>query len=292
MKKVGSWLLLVTLSVSAGFAQVTVEVALGESAPAKEQLQFLPGEAFPVAVRITNRSGQPLRFGAKPDWLTFSIESRDGFVTPKAGDPPVQGEFVLESSKMATKRLDLAPFLSPTEPGHYTLIATVKVREWNREIVSAPKGFDIVQGARLWEQDFGVPPTAGSTNAAPEIRKYMLQQANYLKTQLRLYLRLTDSTGGKTFRVFPIGPMVSFSRPEPQVDKQSNLHVLYQSGPSSFSYTVFNPKGELLVRQTHDYLATKPRLRADAEGVISVTGGRRRVTPADVPPVQAPGPSP
>jgi hypothetical protein len=37
-------------------AQMLVEVTL-------EQGQFLPGEALPVAVRVTNRSGQTVRLG-------------------------------------------------------------------------------------------------------------------------------------------------------------------------------------------------------------------------------------
>jgi uncharacterized protein (DUF58 family) len=72
-------------------AQVTVEVVL-------EQEQFLGGEALPVAVRITNRSGQTLRMGNEPDWLTFSVESREGFVVVKTDEVPVLGAFELESS--------------------------------------------------------------------------------------------------------------------------------------------------------------------------------------------------
>jgi len=42
-------------------AQVSVEVAT-------EQDQFLPSETVPVAVRITNRSGQLLHLGADAMW--------------------------------------------------------------------------------------------------------------------------------------------------------------------------------------------------------------------------------
>src|SRR5207302_7413735 len=129
-----------------------------------------------------------------------------------------------------------------------------------------------------------VPPAPGATNAAPEVRKYILQQANYLKGQIRLYLRLTDASGAKTFRVFPIGTLLSFSRPDFQVDKVSRLHALYESGPHSFSYTVFSPDGDLLVRQSYDFKTTRARLKVDDEGNISVAGGSRRMTANDVPP--------
>ena len=48
-------------------AQLTVEISM-------DQDEFLPGEAVPLAVKITNLSGQQLHFGADPSWLTFSVE--------------------------------------------------------------------------------------------------------------------------------------------------------------------------------------------------------------------------
>jgi hypothetical protein len=96
-------------------------------------------------------------------------------------------------------------------------------------------------------------------------------------------LRLTDSTGTDVLRVFPIAPMVSFSKPEAQVDRLSNLHVLHQIGAHSFNYSVINPDGETIVRQVHDYTATRPVLRANAEGKISVVGGIRKPTRDDIP---------
>ena len=294
MKALGLWLVLLAAALSPVSAQVTVEVTL-------EQDQFLPAESMPVAVRITNRSGQSLRLGREEDWLTFSVESRKSEVVPKTGEVPVAGEFVLESSRVATKRVDLAPYFALNRSGRYSVTATVQIKDWNQSVRSQPKSFDIIEGARLWEQEIGVPDSGAGTNAMPEVRKFILQQANYLKSQLRLYVRLTDASGTKTFRVFPIGPMVSFGRPEPQVDKFSNLHLLYQEGPHAFSYTVVNPDGEIIARRTYDYVDKRPRLVPDAEGKVLVIGGVRRPTAKDVPPskpeaeaekVRKPGPAP
>jgi len=276
MKQIGLWLCLPLVALSPASAQVTVEVT-------QDQDQFLPGEAIITAARITNRSGQTLRLGAEDNWLTFSVESGDRGVVPKSGDAPVTGEFLLPSSKVATKRVDLAPYFSASIPGRYSVVATVRIKDWDREVSSPPRKFDVIEGAKLWEQEIGVPGSASATNSTPEVRKYILQQAHYLKTQLRLYLRLTDASGAKVFRVRAIGPTVSFGQPEPQVDKFSNLHVLYQDRPHSFNYTVFNPDGDVLLRQTYDYMDTRPRLQPDGQGKISVAGGSRRVTPNDWP---------
>ena len=121
-------------------------------------------------------------------------------------------------------------------------------------------------------------------NATPEIRKFVLQQANYLRSQLRLYVRLTDASGARTFRVFPIGPMVSFGRPEPQVDKFSNMHLLYQDGPHSSVTPSSIPTAKSSPAGLTIYVDKRPRLMPDAEGKVLVTGGVRRPTAKDIPP--------
>lgn len=257
-------------------AQVRVEITL-------EQEQFLPGEALPAAVKIANRSGQTLRLGRDPGWLTFSVESRDGFVVPKSGEVPVTGEFTLESAQVATHRVDLAPCFALTRPGRYSVTATLRIKEWDGQITSPPKAFDVIYGAELWSQEFGLPAAPGATNRTPDIRRYTLQQANHLKSELRLYVRLTDETESKVLKVIPIGMLVGSSRPEQLVDRLSHLHLIYQNGARSFSYTVINPDGEIIARQTHDYIGTRPRLKVDEEGNISVIGGQRRVTNSDLP---------
>lgn len=276
MKLLGASLVLLAVALTPVSAQVSVDLAL-------DQDQFLVAETMPLAVRITNRSGQDLRLGRGEDWLTFYVESREGEVVPRLGDVPVGEEFVLESSRVVTLHVDLAPYFALSRAGRYSVTATMRLRDWNQSVRSPPKSFDIIDGVRLWEQAIGVPNSDPGTNGTPEIRKFVLQQANYLKSNLRLYVRLTDLSGGKTLRVFPIGPMISFGRPEPQVDKYSNLHVLYQVGPHAFNYIVINPDGEIIARQTYDYVDKRPRLQPDREGKIIVAGGVRRTTPDDIP---------
>jgi hypothetical protein len=264
------------LSIFSLSAQVAVEVVL-------EQEQFLPSEAIPAAVRITNRSGQTLHLGDDDHWLSFGIEARDGSVVVKEGEVPVRvkGGFELGSSKVATKRVNLAPYFNLATPGRYTVIASVRVQDWQKEFTTRPAVFDIIKGTKLWEQEFGIPGSA-SSNGIPEVRKYILQQANYLK-ELKLYVRITDQPESETYKVFALNPMVSFSRPETQVDQRSNLHVLCQTGKISFVYTIINPTGEVTLRRTYDYTGSRPRLKVDDDGKISVNGGVRHISTDDFP---------
>jgi hypothetical protein len=246
-----------------------------------DQDEFLPGEAIPVIARVTNRSGQTLRFSHEQPWLKFVVEAKEGYVGLKNGEPTIDQDITLESSERADVRVNLSPYFQLEKTGHYQMSATIDVPEWKRQIHSDPKGFDVIKGARIWQQEFGVPKSPGDTNAAPEMRLYALQEANYLRSHLILYVQVTD-TAGKINKVQPIGPMISFGQPDAKVDKLSNLHVLYQNGPRNFSYTITNPDCEIISRQTYDY-TSRPRLVSDDEGKIKIEGGTRRISRDDFP---------
>jgi len=262
-------------------AQVSVDMVL-------DQGEFLPGESLPVAVKITNRSGQPLHLGADADWLTFNVDSDDGFIIGKTSDVPVAGEFTVESSQVATKRVDLQPYFLLTRPGRYHVTATVRIKDWNAVIASAKQDFNVISGAEFWSQEFGLPAPAGVTNRAPEVRKYTLLEANYLRRQLQMYVMVTDASKSQVFKVSAIGPMISFSQPEAQLDRSSNLHVLYQCGSSAFLYTIINPNGEIAHQEIYDYFNTRPRLGMNDDGGVVVVGGVRRVKPGELPDVKTP----
>jgi hypothetical protein len=145
--------------------------------------------------------------------------------------------------------------------------------------------FHIIKGSKLLEEEFGVPGPDG----APEMRKVALIRANGLKQQ-RLYARITDDADQRVFRVMPLGPMVSFGRPELRIDGSNTLHLLFQNGPRSFLYGAISPEGAWRARLTYDYGETRPGLRVNEQGRVLVQGGLRRVTAGDLPAPGAPSP--
>ncbi len=270
--------LLAALFASRAAAQVKVDLSL-------DQDQFLPSEMLILTVKITNRSGQQLHLGEDLAWLTFNVESTDGFLVIKNAEVPVVGPFDLESSQMAIKRVDLEPYFQMTKQGHYKVTATLRIKDWAAQVASAPKMFDIINGAKLWAQDFGVP---NGTNRPPEARKYTLEQANYLAEQLRLYVQVSDPSEAVVYKVTALGPMVSFSHTEAQVDRFSRLKVLWQTGAQTFSYSVVNPDGSVAEQQTYDNFTSRPRLVLNGDGDVVVLGGTRRLKPSEYPVVRSP----
>jgi len=254
------------------FAQVTAEIVL-------TQEKFLPAEELMVGVRVVNQSGQTLALGDDPDWIEYTIERDDGGVIRKISDPPVQRSFKLESAQRATLSVDLAPCYDLRTPGTYTIAAQVKLKDWGTSLVTKPAKFEIVEGTKIWEQVVGTP--VGPSNQPPQIRTYTLQQANYLE-EPRLYLRVTGSEG-QVIKLINVGRMLSFGRPVPVIDKQSRLHLLQQNGPRTSRYLVIDPDGNLEIRQFYEYTDSRPRLRMDENGNVSVSGGLRRESPEDLP---------
>lgn len=284
MRKIVALIALMLVGVTVSKAApngVSVEVSL-------EQNQFLPGEDNYVAVRISNASGRDLQLGADDQWLTFTIQSDRGTIVARSGTVPVAGMFTLHSAQVGTRRVNITPYFNFDGPGRYRVTATVNLPQWKQQVSSKPASFMVMTGVKIVdapELEFGVPPKAGEANQAPEIRHYLLEKASYVNN-LKLYLRVTD-VNGRTLRVQAIDRMVSFSKPEAQIDERSNVHVLHQTGAHDFNYSVLNPDGELLLRQTYQYTATRPTLRKNEEGKIYVAGGIRMISARDYPPATA-----
>lgn len=251
-------------------AQVTAEVIL-------DRQTFIADEAVVAGVKVVNFSGRTLKLGADPKWIRFNLASDTKQVVDKDGDVPMDRAFDLESSNQAIRRANITPYFRFSQPGHYRLSATVTIPGVG-EITAKPASFDLMSGSRLWEQACGFTPKSGPE----ETRRFILIRASH-NNQMRLYVRVTDAEERRVFQVYPIGTLLTFSAPEKQIDRHSNLHVLSQFTARAFNYCVIDPNGNLILRQTWDYTANRPILVLDDSGEIMVKGGARHPTASDLP---------
>ena len=109
---------------------------------------------------------------------------------------------------------------------------------------------------------------------------------DYLK-DVKLYVRVTDATTGATYAVFPIGPVVSFNKPQTLVDRLGQLHLLHQFGMRAYASHVISPDGVILERRTYDITDSRPALRMNDQGEVIVLGGVRRPDASDIPALTA-----
>jgi hypothetical protein len=253
------------------YAQVEVELKTVQD-------RFLPSEGIDLAVRVGNLTGSPLKLGSWPGWLSVAVERGDGSVVRKLGELPESGDFSLEQSTVGTLHYDLAPLFEIDRAGVYKVVATVTPTPGGRSYYSGPLTFEVINGTRLEERTFGFVKPDGET----EQRKYILQQANYLK-QVKLYLRVTDEAETHTYGVIALGGVVAFNRPEFLIDRQSRFHILHQYAASDYHYYTIDPNGKMVLRQSYRMNSRRPQLRVNDAGEVAVIGGMRRLDKLDVP---------
>lgn len=262
------------LLAAAACAQVSVEVAF-------DQDSYLPHETCLAEVRITNFSGRTLRLPAEASWLDLAVESTDGYIVAKLAEVPPAEPLEIPSAARGKRFVDLARCFNLTQRGRYRVTATVRLPELSAEVTSPPAHFIIMSGMPLWEQLVGVP--GGQPDQPPELRRFALLQTNDRK-RLALYARVSDESEQRVYRVFPLGNLLSFGRPDAQVDRQARLHVLFQTGSRQYTYYCIAPTGEVLTRHVYQMTAVRPRLRPAEDGEIKVVGGFRLKSAYDIPP--------
>jgi hypothetical protein len=243
-----------------------------------EQNQFLPSEPAIAVVRIINYTGSQLRLGEQPGWIRFSVENIDGTVVNRLRDPEETGAFSLKPSNRGTLRFNLAPLFKLDTIGRYRVTATVVTGGGNEHVVTAPVEFEIMRGVILWEREFGLSGGSG------ERRKYMIQQANYLKRP-QIFASVADPTGATILKVVRLGSIVSFNPPsEFRLDRTNRLHVLHQVGADEFVHHRISPDGEVEIRHIYGNRTGRPELGMNDEGEVAVIRGRRKASASDIPP--------
>ena len=258
-------------SAAVARAQVNVEMVLDDQ-------QFLRGEPVTGRVKISNFSGQTLRLGEDPEWLAFLVTGTDGKALRALDSMPPVKPFTIGSAQSVTLRVDLAPYYDLQTAGRFGVSARMKFAQLEKEFTTESGKFDIISGVKVWQTEVGVP---GRT--PPVVRKFALQQAAFFK-ETRLYARVTEANEADIVRVIALGALPSAGRPEAAVDNSSQMHVLFQAGQKNFIYAIITPEGEMIIRQTHEITGTRPRLRAEADGRILVSGGVRKISASDLPP--------
>ena len=255
---------------------------------------LLPGEPIEVEVALRNSSGRTLVFSPNDDWLDMDIFA----ITKQVGDGArvtqykpvlVDQAFKLESAKAVKTRVEISKTFAVMRPGRYKLTASAAYLGATTRAVAEPLIFHITSGAKLWEQEFGMPQVEGE--AQPETRKYLLQRLTSEK-DLRLYATVTDATEGTIFRQVPLGRAAGNDSPQAELDRLNYLHVLHHTGPRLFTHTVVNHHGDLLRRETYEALGgPRPGLKKEQDGRVTVSSAERVPRADDLPAFQ-PAPAP
>jgi hypothetical protein len=269
----------------AACAQLSVQVKM-------ERNELLLYESIHMDVSIRNFSGRTIELGGQAGvpWLNLLIVDEAGATISPVGDPFMPEPVKIEPGHTATLTVNLLPHFDLRQRGTFTVRAAVNADI--AHVLSAPEKFTIINGREIWKQIIGLPITAERTNE--EYRTYSLSLRRS-DTDEVLYAGVEDAAHGLVYGMIPLGEFIALGEPSVKVDNKGQLHVLYQSGPHSISYTSIDPDAKVLKNIIYTDVMSSPQLIAEEDGSVAVHGGEqvyphveRVMTTAELKPPQPP----
>jgi hypothetical protein len=235
-----------------------------------EKETFLVYEPIPITVSIRNFSGRTIELAGEADrpWLSFLVLDESDGIVPAVVGPKPEGSTLIASGQTVSQTIDLLPLYDIRARGNYRLQA--RVNGAGTSAISPPVTLTVINGRELWSQTIGLPPKEG---AADEYRTYSLL-ARRGEQQDLLHVRVEDDQHQIVYGVVTLGGFITVGESDVRIDKDGDLHILYQAGPRSFGYVHIDPYARVLYRAVYSDLTSQPRLVLTS-GEITVQGGEK-----------------
>lgn len=220
--------LLLLLTGHQAFAQVDVRVE-----PVRRE--FLVGE--PVALRITfvNHTDRTitLQNTEKTRWLNFSIQRRGQSAPLSAKATPKFPAVTLGPGNTQSFQVDLRPYYNFNHEGRYNVTATVVMDGGRSTRTSNTAYVTLTQGGTV--QTFDIQARGQKLRVAVKLLN--------VDGDACLFGQVTDASSNAVLGACFLGKYLSFMKPCIKLDSAMNLHVLCQSTPEFFTYSVMNTYG-------------------------------------------------
>lgn len=259
-------LFLLIFAPSLGRAQVDVSISLSDS-------RILQGEPLYGFLKIVNNAGKDIKVGDFPGWLDIEVEQKSDGVAVKIGSLTHNDGLLISAGQTQNIPLQINELYDLMTVSRYTVTARLRIQSFENPFESKSQFFDVVSGTKIWKQNYSAPSISG-IGGTPAVFTYNLM-SNTGRHGKKLLFQIKDTDPDRIIRTVPICKMISFSKPEAKIDPASNLHILCQYGRSSYTYNIYNPKGDLLLRTTYKADPAKPFLKKNLDGIIEVKGGKR-----------------
>jgi len=266
MKSLAQWAVWAAVLLGAAItarAQVNVDINFS-------RVLYIRYEPLLCTVTITNNSGRTLDLEDTPrdKWFSFQLETEDGRPLPP-NDPDYHNDPMhLESGQKLSRTVNLAPLFPLGEYGTVRVRAAVHAPQLDRYFSSPQLSVEITEGREIWQQTVGVPDGSGEGRT----RKYTLLSHRLSRTTV-LYLRVEDPDNGIIFCTTQLGRFIPFGLPDVQLDTTNNIHILQNSAPKTFLYTVADLNGKVQSQSGFQSTNTRPSLTRNNDGSVSVVGG-------------------
>src|SRR3954447_24683674 len=244
-------------------AQIQVELKF-------KRVQYVAYEPIIATVNITNLAGRDieLRNENGQQWFGFEVTAQEGRFLPAAdqsAEPPLR----IAAGETVARKVNLTPIYPVHDLGPYHVRANVYFADLNKFFYSQSKVVQVSDARPIWQRTVGVPE--GSADSG-EIRTYSLLSHRF-PDHAKLYIRVDNKNTGAVYSTYSLGRVIAFDEPQAELDRGNQLHVLHCTAPRTWSYARVGLNGQLLARSTFMETKTRPRLRHEADGSVTVRGG-------------------
>ena len=245
--------------------------------------RYLKYEPIDVTIVIRNYSGNTLVFsndkGVRTGHLFFEIDRHNKSSVHRLahGTNPVDG-LVLGAGETKELTLALNTLYDLQAEGGYTVTAQIGHRRLPNDYRSNPITFEVREGIPVVTRRVGLP----STSPTAPIKTMTVSLLLFNDGKGCMYcLRVEDDKN--VYATIRLGPQISGSPPQLDADASSDIHILFQSAPRLYSYSVYSILGgDVRLRQQRYYVAEGgiPKLTR-APGYLKVVNGRPAVEGKD-----------
>lgn len=200
-----------------------------------ERKQYLIGESVLLKITLTNHTDRTLDFRNNPNnpWLRFQVTSS---ASPYPLSPIAILKFprvTLDPGQQKSFRLDIRSGFNFNMDGIYKATAIVTMPDQRSAYSSNAASFTMSSG--------GVIRTFNIQRGGQPLQMHVKHLS--VNGQNCLFGQVTQQNSRRAIGACYLGRFLNFMEPRIRLDSKQNLHVLCQSTPEIFTYSVMNSKG-------------------------------------------------
>jgi hypothetical protein len=262
------------------FAQLQVSIELDRDS-------YVNMEPTIATVTVLNQAGKDIVLGGPSggSWLQMDMRElapghpEGRMISGRGGQEPRPSTVVLKDGAITQRKIDLQAYYDMA-PGQYAVNCAVYFSDLDRWIGPKDVTTLLIASPRkpLFSQTVGMSTASGGSS----YRKYKIfgspctfKENGKPKPRNLLYFQLADEVTDETIMVYPLGELLRVYEPQPAVDVENNLHVVYQTTPKLFSHAVLTPTGVLKSFEQHETVgSSRPTLMRSPSGQMAVKGGK------------------
>lgn len=223
---------------------------------------FVAGENVALKITITNQTDATLHLANTPGrpWLNVTLTKRgeQGLLSPIA--QVRYPEVTLTPGSTRSFEFSLKTMYRLTTAGNYTAIATIRMPDGKSTYGSNRAMFTLTTGGKI--RDFNIQARGQRINLS-------LRLAN-IGGKPCLFGQATNLDTNQIIGSCFLAEYLNFMRPSVLLDSAFNMHVLCQSTPDFYTYSVMDTHGRRSSAKLYKRVGTTVDLISTGKGILTV----------------------